>query len=346
MKKFLIDMVHFWHHRGGVTHVWDCVLKEWVKSGFASQVILIDRGELPEVAKNYQVVKFPYFHNSYQDESEALQALCDELGADGFMSSGDTRPLTTPTVQLVHDFIVEDQTYPHYPPDIFRKHASMNAAQRIIAVSQATARRIPAFLTDSLKPLTVAANASDVSREENIDELPSVLASQYFLHVGGLYGYKNAEAFLEAVKDIPDEERDFGLVFTSDASELLSEHGLQTMDIHCGAFERPAMARVYGKALALVHTSRTEGFGLPLIEALACGCPVICYDNEVNREIAGTAAHYILPGENEKEQIQSALVAMKNPAYRQQLRAAGMVRAAFFSWQETAETYAEELQLL
>ncbi len=342
MAKYLIDMVQYWNYRGGITHVWDCILAEWVKSGFSDRVILIDRGDLPEIAQQYRRVALPFFHENYEAEHQALELLCRQMGATGFMSTGETRPTQIPMVHLVHDFIVEDLTYPGFPPDIWRKHETINYAKRLIAVSASTAKRIPAFVKDAPKPIRVIHNASDLVPEHG-HELSRIVDRPYFLHVGGVHGYKNGQMVLDAIGQIPKVE--FDLVMTGDATNLAMPANRDQFEIHTGHTSRVQLTRLYQQALALVHVSEREGFGLPIVEALSCGCPIICLDTDVNREIAGDTAIYI---DNRKDSARLLANAMswllKDPVLQDGSR--GLIRSQEFSWAASARAYAEELSSL
>lgn len=344
MAKYLIDMVQYWNYRGGITHVWDCVLAEWVRSGFSERIILIDRGELPPIAQQYRRAALPYFHENYEAEHRAIELLCQQLGAKGFMSTGDTRPTQIPMVHLVHDFIVEDLTYPNFPPDIWRKHDTINYAKRLIAVSNATAVRIPAFVKDSPKPIRVAHNASDLTPEEG-HELSRIIDQPYFLHVGGVHGYKNGQMVLNAMGRIQDPP--FDLAMTGGVEGLSLPANSDQFEIHGGFTSREQLTRLYQQALALIHVSEREGFGLPIVEAMSCGCPVICLDTQINREIAGDAAIYI-DNRNDSDRLLANAMSwfVKDKELQSGASRTGLRQSRDFSWSRTAQAYAEELMSL
>lgn len=96
-------------------------------------------------------------------------------------------------------------------------------------------------------------------------------------------------------------------------------------------------------ALALVYPSRYEGFGLPPLEAMHAGCPVITTSRTSIPEICGDAALYIDPADG--GEFGQALVAVeKDPRLRARLREAGLRQAAKFSWGKTAETFLGEIR--
>ena len=96
--------------------------------------------------------------------------------------------------------------------------------------------------------------------------------------------------------------------------------------------EEADMPALYAMATMMVFPSLFEGFGLPLLEAMACGCPVICSDKTSLPEIGGDAVHYI--DAHDPHSIAAAISALSDhPEKREQLRQRGLKRAADFSWE-------------
>lgn len=98
----------------------------------------------------------------------------------------------------------------------------------------------------------------------------------------------------------------------------------------------PDLPAVYSAALALVYPSLYEGFGLPILEAMACGLPVVCSRATSLPEVAGDAALYV-SGTDERELAQALSTIATSDELRSELRSAGFRRAAAFSWKECAE---------
>jgi alpha-1,3-rhamnosyl/mannosyltransferase len=96
-----------------------------------------------------------------------------------------------------------------------------------------------------------------------------------------------------------------------------------------GYVSREELAQLYREAACLVFPSRFEGFGLPVLEAMASGTPVVASDEPAVREVAGDAAVLVAP-ERLAEGVERAL------GERERLTAAGLERAARFSWREAA----------
>ena len=96
------------------------------------------------------------------------------------------------------------------------------------------------------------------------------------------------------------------------------------------------LVALYGGAVAMAYPSHFEGFGLPVIEAMACGTPVVATDVEALHEVSGGAAILVPPGDDAALAAELATLA-ENPAARAEARARGLARAANFSWNTAAE---------
>jgi glycosyltransferase involved in cell wall biosynthesis len=121
--------------------------------------------------------------------------------------------------------------------------------------------------------------------------------------------------------------------------ELRNEIGkrLATGRVHTlGYVSEQDLIALYGGALALGYPSHFEGFGLPVIEAMACGTPVVASDVEALREIAGGAAE-LVPVDDAAALGDAIARLIDDPAARAAARARGLARAAVFSWEATAE---------
>jgi glycosyltransferase involved in cell wall biosynthesis len=101
-----------------------------------------------------------------------------------------------------------------------------------------------------------------------------------------------------------------------------------------GWVDKPELAELYRRAAAVLVPSRYEGFGLPVLEAMACGAPVVAAPEPALREVAGDAAVFAEPAD-------FAAAVTRAIADRDRLAAAGLERARAFSWRETARRTAE-----
>jgi len=164
------------------------------------------------------------------------------------------------------------------------------------------------------------------------------------LHVGTFAPRKNFEnlvkAFAELVKVIPSAilvkvgRQDWPLEFERIA-KLIHELKLTHQVIFLQGLADTELARLYRSTDLLVFPSLYEGFGLPVLEAMACGIPVITSNTSCLPEIAETAALLVDP--NNTDEIGSAMrQVLSDPELAQELRERGLARAAEFTWEKTA----------
>jgi len=112
--------------------------------------------------------------------------------------------------------------------------------------------------------------------------------------------------------------------------------GLENRIFTTGYVDEEALASLYSAAKAFVFPSFYEGFGLPVLEAMACGCPVICSNTSSLPEVAGEAAVFIDPFEP-KNLAMAIDKIVENPRLREDLVQKGFEQVSHFSWKKTAE---------
>jgi glycosyltransferase involved in cell wall biosynthesis len=129
-----------------------------------------------------------------------------------------------------------------------------------------------------------------------------------------------------------------GQALTADQRQLARQLGVESALLELGGLSREVLAAAYRRADLLVHTAEAEGFGLPLVEAMACGCQVIASDLPVLREVGGTAATYCAVGDiaGWKDAIVAALRTRLDPGKRASGREKAFANAARFSWSRNA----------
>jgi glycosyltransferase involved in cell wall biosynthesis len=173
------------------------------------------------------------------------------------------------------------------------------------------------------------------------------ITNQYLVYVGSFQNpdpRKNIPLLLEVFQRLVQTyDNPLQLVFvgkTGQYSEYLTDRieslGLTANVVFTGFVPDSELVSLLTKAQCLVFPSSYEGFGLPLVEAMACGTPVVSLANTSIREVVGSAG--ILVATNDKEQFYRAtLDVLSNSSLRSRLKRSGLSQAARFSWEESAK---------
>ncbi|WP_180279344.1 glycosyltransferase family 4 protein [Massilia psychrophila] len=167
---------------------------------------------------------------------------------------------------------------------------------------------------------------------------------QFFLFVGGRSGYKNFELLLQAFAAGGLMKQGLLIVCTGAAlseqeRQLIESLKLTEAVISIGFVDVDTVGALYGIARALVYPSAYEGFGLPPLEAMAAGCPVICANSSSLPEVIGESGILIDP--RSVEQLSIAMSTMLDDQHWLVFSRAGIARAALFDWRESARKHAD-----
>jgi glycosyltransferase involved in cell wall biosynthesis len=228
----------------------------------------------------------------------------------------------------------------------------------IIAISNTTATDIRKFFGVDHNRLHVVPNGVDHHRFNPADANQSKvwvrdhyqLDRPFFLYVARLeHPGKNHVRLIEAFNQFKASTgSDWKLVLAGSdwhGAEVIHAMVRQSpwaSDISClGFVPDSALPSFYRAAEALIFPSLFEGFGMPVVEAMACGCPVVCTANGALGEVAGTAALPLQNPENVNELARHLVRLAIEPALREELQAKGLTRAAEFDWKFTAQATLE-----
>lgn len=156
------------------------------------------------------------------------------------------------------------------------------------------------------------------------------LPERYLLFVGALDVRKDPSALLAAWKTARGLEPDLGLVIAGEPGRQAPTSMAGAVQV--GRVDDETLADLYSAAACLLFSSRYEGFGLPCVEAMACGCPVAAFRNSSVPEVVGDAGLLVHDGDGET--LGRAAVEMMRE--RDRWKRAGLQRAKKFSWAKTA----------
>ena len=246
-----------------------------------------------------------------------------------------------PVVLTVHDLLAF--RHPEYVPGAYSRvlrwmiRSAARRASRILTVSRASRDDIVRYLGVPAERVVVTPLAG--SRPGGLGAGAIVRREASLLAVGNRMPHKGFETLLAALARIDADERPRLTITGSHGDDPLAPTvdrlGLRDWVDLRGWLSRDELERLYAESTALVFPTRFEGFGLPPLEAMSRGCPVIVSDLPVMHEVAGDAAVYVDPSDPEAiaDVIRSLL---RDPAERERMSRAGLARAAEFSWEATA----------
>ena len=264
-----------------------------------------------------------------------LPRLLRRLGAD-LVHTQYAIPLRAPcpAVVTIHDVSFDDPALMRLRDRlVFRTVVprSARAAARVLTVSERSKRDLVARYGLAPEKVVVTPNGVDPMFRPTAAPADSarnsLLQAQYALVVGAIQERKNQRAALAAAREVGLELVVVGPTKDEAVADELRRGGARLE----GYVSDERLAELYRDAACLVQPSLHEGFGLPVVEAMASGTPVVALPDPAVVEVAGDAA-VVVEETSLADGIRTAL------ASRDRLVAAGLARAATFRWEETAAT--------
>ncbi|MGJ0342973.1 glycosyltransferase family 4 protein [Aliarcobacter cryaerophilus] len=268
--------------------------------------------------------KFDVFHPTYYDPY--------------FLKYLGNKPFVLTVYDMIHEkfsdmFSSTDKTTE-------QKRLLVEKATKIIAISESTKKDlIELFGTDESK-IEVVYLGNSMFPKADI-KLGFEIPKKYLLFVGGRGAYKNFERFIKSVSELLNQDKELfvlctgGGKFSSSESQLLNELEISKQVLQFN-LDDDSLAYFYKNALAFIFPSLYEGFGIPVLESFACGCPLLCSNVSSLPEVAGDAACYFDP--YSEESIKNAVSRVLNDSnFRKELINKGYEQLKEFSWKKTAE---------
>lgn len=256
--------------------------------------------------------------------------------------------LKHPMKKVVTFYDLSTSLYPHcFPPKmLFRereRRASAENASLIITISESAKKDLAEHW--KIPPEKIAVVYPGIDREwlAKREVSPRKLSSQapYILYVGTLEPRKNLERLVEAFDKLSQKKLQLLLVgkkgwLTEPLFRKIEKLELKNRIHWLDYVSEEELLYLYRHALFLVYPSLYEGFGLPVLEAMACGCPVITSNVAALPEVVGNAALLVSP--EKSSSIQEAMEQLvEDETLHRELQEKGVSRASAFSWEKAAE---------
>lgn len=314
-----------------------------------------DRAHLPMLEE--WTIRIAPFKKYSVGEMLLFAGRATEAGVDLFHSPHYTLPfrLKSKSVVTIHDLI--PLRFPEYFSAIKRVYAysimnhAVRSADAVITVSEFTRKDIlETFRIDPDKVHVIYngvhtkfARLTDSSKVMEFKRKHRIENAKIILYVGSVKPHKNVETLMMAFSKLRRRMPHVLLIFAGEAlnmgkglPELIGRLSLNDSIRELGRLTDDELVVAYNAADVLVMPSRYEGFGLPVLEAMACGTPVIASTVASVPEIVGEAG--ILVDPEDSDWLSASLeTILSDISLRQRLVELGMQRAAKFSWRDTAE---------
>lgn len=234
-------------------------------------------------------------------------------------------------------------------------HHALRMAKHIFTVSENSKKDICKIFNIKPDKISITYNAVDSAfQKKNICDI-AYLYDKYripcnktiLLYVGNLKPHKNLERLLEAIASLKDKENYrlilAGKAFTSlKLQEREKKLGINNLVIHTGLVSKEELINLYNLVDLFVFPSLYEGFGIPPLEAMACGTPVVASNNSSIPEVVGDAA--ILFDALSIKSIANAIQKIHEKNTIDELIKKGFKRSQIFKWENTVETIRKEIE--
>ena len=304
-----------------------------------------------------------WLYGKYRVQDNLLDKAYRQNEPDIFHTTYFIRPpqIRTPFVVSVYDMI--DEIYAPIQQNsrrwrfVEQKRQCIQAADLVLTNSQFTTDDLLRYSTaDEKKIVTIPLGVNSqcfYPQDENRKQ--SFLTSHgltrpFFLYVGARRYNKNFMGLLRAYARLPSA-KDIDLVavgeddpFSTEEQAFINSLNLKGTLRHLEIVNEDELALAYNNAVALIFPSFYEGFGLPLVEAMACGTPVLTSNSSSLPEVAGEAALYFNP--YDPDEIRFAMESILNSDTATALKKKGLERATLFNWEDTAEKTLEAYRQL
>lgn len=353
--KVVIDGVIFQLQaggHGGISRVWRSLLPELVRQMPDWDFLLLRRtGSRPLLPylPSRDVPAYDEATPEARKEDEAMLArVCAEEGADLFVSTYYTHAPGLHNVAVAYDMIPERMGFDMEAPAWIAKRRAYGGASSFLAISHSTAGDLQAHYDIPAERISVCHLGVDESffpaSEAEISAFRRKfgLEGPYFLMVGNRGLYKNGTMAMQALAELPAGEEGHLLAIGGEARLLAPETRYADIVTLLPGLSDEDLRRAYSAAEGLLYPSRYEGFGLPVAEAMACGCPVITCHHSSLPEVADRHALFVDP--DDPGAMRAAIRRLRDPECRESLRTGGLQHVRRFTWSATARAVREHLR--
>ena len=356
-SRIFIDDVFFQLETSpsGIARLWkEAVSSPYLKHRLVEQglsLTILSRSGIDISEGQFDTIRFPTFDYGFPAlDTLVLDDFCVNEGVDLFVSTYYTFPTVAPTWTWCYDLIPEVKAGPYLDQEIGWQHRSLSLynCENFVSISKSTKRDLFDYYPHSRVERNEAVAYPWVSQSmmQKISQNPGNKRSgarkekPYILLVGSrhqLDGYKNGIKVFDAANQGSFPDTDIvcvgGELLTEEESSAGLNFGVEVKRVVANDQE---LINLYRGALALMVLSTYEGFGIPIIEALACGTPVISLANSSLTEAGGSSSVY-LPDDSPNA-IRAAIRFVQEKHNRTRIQEIGPMHAASFMMESSVDT--------
>jgi mannosyltransferase len=258
------------------------------------------------------------------------------------------------TVVTIYDFLYE---YGYLPTlnasiNIWQMKLAINRADAIICISENTKKDLLSLYPNLINHRHIYAvglganlkidESLNINPPDRLLDVDKSTRNRYILFVGKRVKYKNFHSAIIAFSKSSLPKLGFSMIcvgsnFSDTENQLFEKLGVQSNVLALENITNKELNYLYQNAFSLVYPSLYEGFGLPPLEAMNCGCPVIASNTSSIPEVVGDAG--ILVNPEDTEAIASALEVLLDDNLRRKYISQGLARAMLFTWENTAQKH-------
>jgi len=354
LKLFINDNIRSYSRQRGVARCFWQITDGLIRNFQAETTIFSPAGRNYGPAKHFRGVQLD-FRGSHRLRLHRVtdkwaEWVANRMGASVFFSPyyGNAHP-KAPEIFMVHDMI---HALPEYRADETPMAASFRLEVRrcleraacLIAVSRNTAEDIvKCYPHISPDKIVVIHHGVDAFFFDAAKELPAASHKPFFLFVGNRQGYKNFLRLLQAFGESGlSQAYDLRVIspgpksFTGTEDRLIRKFAMEK-SVHFSGNEDVNLRASYAAAVAFVYPSEYEGFGMPVLEAMAAGSVVAASNRSSIPEVGGEALLYFDPLEVASLSACLRRAADLSSEAREQLRGRGLARAREFTWEQAVQ---------
>jgi glycosyltransferase involved in cell wall biosynthesis len=276
------------------------------------------------VKKTLQDQNFDIFHPTYYNAY--------------FLNELKNKPFIITIVDMIHE-IFSEQFDPNDKTIVHKKELAQRAT-KIISISESTKKDIVKLLNIDESKIDVIYLGNSL-KPEDLSNITLQLPERYLLFIGNRKLYKNFDRMIKAIVPILNKDKELKMIcaggndFTNDELALFQAMNIHAQISYIRITDNRTLTQIYQNARAFIFPSLYEGFGIPVLEAFACGCPAIISHSSSLIEVGGDAVEFFDPNSDASIQASVEKVIYNDDLRREWIRK-GAERLKLFSWSKMA----------